>query len=103
MDMQTLSEQQFREIRDPTREHGGWMYPPEPTRKHERGATLVLMAVVTFLALGLAAVAIDYGMVKTAKAEAQRAMDASALAGASAFQTTGSNAVKDALARSRAT
>jgi hypothetical protein len=50
----------------------------------------------------MAAVAIDYGMVKTAKAEAQRAMDAAALAAASAFQTTGTNTYKDSLARARA-
>jgi putative Flp pilus-assembly TadE/G-like protein len=78
------------------------MQPPEPSRMHERGATLVVMAVVVFLALGMAAMALDYGMIKTAKAEAQRAMDAAALAGASAFQGSGTNAVKDSVARARA-
>jgi hypothetical protein len=43
------------------------------------------MALMVFLALGMSALAIDYGMIKAAKAEAQRAMDAAALAGASAF------------------
>jgi hypothetical protein len=43
------------------------------------------MAVLVFLTLGMAAMAIDYGMIKTSKAEAQRAMDAAALAGASAL------------------
>jgi hypothetical protein len=33
----------------------------------------------------MAAIAIDYGMIKSAKAEAQRAMDSAALAGASAY------------------
>jgi Flp pilus assembly protein TadG len=51
----------------------------------ERGVTLALMAVTLFLTLGMAAIAIDYGMIKAAKAEAQRAMDSAALAGASAF------------------
>jgi Flp pilus assembly protein TadG len=53
--------------------------------REERGVTLVLMALMLFLALGMSALAIDYGMIKSAKAEAQRAMDAAALAGASAF------------------
>jgi hypothetical protein len=44
--------------------------------REERGVTLVLMALMLFLTLG---------MIKAAKAEAQRAMDSAALAGASAF------------------
>lgn len=54
-------------------------------RDHERGATLVLMAIALALSLGMAALAIDYGMIKAKRAEAQRAVDASALAGASVF------------------
>ena len=54
-------------------------------RRGERGVTLVLMAVMLFLALGMSAMVVDYGMIKAAKAEAQRAMDAAALAGASVF------------------
>jgi hypothetical protein len=38
-----------------------------------------------FLVLGMSAMAVDYGMIKAVKAEGQRAMDAAALAGASAF------------------
>jgi Flp pilus assembly protein TadG len=53
--------------------------------RNERGVTLALMAITMFLTLGMAALAIDYGMVKSAKAEAQRAMDAAALAGGSAL------------------
>jgi Putative Flp pilus-assembly TadE/G-like len=56
-----------------------------PRRHHERGVTLVIMAITVFLTLGMAALAIDYGMIKSAQAEAQRAMDSAALAGASAF------------------
>jgi hypothetical protein len=52
---------------------------------NERGATLAIIAVTMFLFLGLAALAIDLGMVKAADAQAQRAADAAALAGASAF------------------
>src|SRR5687768_18569684 len=51
----------------------------------ERGVTLVMMALMLFLALGMSALAVDYGMIKSSKAEAQRAVDAAALAGASAF------------------
>lgn len=52
---------------------------------NERGATLAIIAVSMFLFLGLAALAIDLGMVKATGAQAQRAADAAALAGASAF------------------
>src|SRR5688572_24204683 len=54
-------------------------------RHGERGATLVLMALMLFLALGMSALVVDFGMIKASKAEAQRAVDAAALAGASAF------------------
>jgi Putative Flp pilus-assembly TadE/G-like len=57
----------------------------ESARLGERGVTLVMMALMMFLALGMSALAVDYGMIKSAKAEAQRAVDAAALAGASAF------------------
>jgi len=44
-----------------------------------------MVALMVFMLLGMGALSIDYGMVKTAKAEAQRAADAGALAGASVF------------------
>jgi len=52
---------------------------------NERGVTLVIMVLVMALVLGMAALTIDYGMVKSQKSEAQRAMDAASLAGASAL------------------
>lgn len=70
--------------------------------REERGVTLVLMALMLFLALGMSALAIDYGMIKSAKAEAQRAMDAAALAGASAFLVTDPAADESAIAQERA-
>src|SRR5205809_7399093 len=73
-----------------------------PARTSERGVTLLIMAITIFLTLGMAALAIDYGMIKTAKAEAQRAMDAAALAGASAFQVSDPAVDKNALAIARA-
>src|SRR5215212_5014332 len=68
----------------------------------ERGVTLVMMALMMFLILGMSALAVDYGMIKAAKAEAQRAMDAAALAGASAFLVTDPAADKAAIADQRA-
>lgn len=56
----------------------------QPLRS-ERGATLILVAVAMTALLGFLALAIDLGMLFTARADAQRAADASALAGASAF------------------
>src|SRR5712691_4327639 len=72
-------------------------------RRDERGVTLIFMAITVFLTLGMAALAIDYGMIKSDQAEAQRAMDAAALAGASAFQESGDNATHIAVAKARAT
>ena len=51
----------------------------------ERGGSLALFAVVIVAMFGMAALAIDVGMGYTAKSEAQRIADSSALAGASAF------------------
>ena len=71
-------------------------------RRDERGVTLVFMAITVFLTLGMAAIAIDYGMIKTQETEAQRAMDSAALAGASAFMESGTDAVHIATAKARA-
>jgi hypothetical protein len=71
-------------------------------RHGERGVTLVVMALMLTLALGMSALAIDYGMIKSAKAEAQRAMDAAALAGASAFLIPDPTVDKVAEAEARA-
>jgi len=70
--------------------------------REERGVTLVLVALMLFLVLGMSALAIDYGMIKAAKAEAQRAMDAAALAGASVFQLGDPAFNYDSAARVRA-
>ena len=51
----------------------------------ERGATLVFLAVSLGALFGFMALAIDLGMLYVAHNDAQRAADASALAGASAF------------------
>jgi len=53
---------------------------------NERGSTAVLMAVMLFAMLALAGLAIDLASLRDAHGEAQRAADATALAGASAFR-----------------
>jgi Flp pilus assembly protein TadG len=82
------------------------MQPPgrrnEVAWKNERGVTLVMMALMLFLVLGMSALTIDYGMVKATKAEAQRAMDAAALAGASAFLIAAPTTDFDSVAEARA-
>jgi Flp pilus assembly protein TadG len=56
------------------------------TRLRDRqGSALVLLVVAMLGILSLMALAIDMGMLRTAHGEAQRAADAAALAGASAF------------------
>ena len=57
----------------------------EPLR-NERGASIVLVSVMMAALMGMAALAIDLGMLRKARAEAQRAADAAALAGADAFR-----------------
>jgi hypothetical protein len=52
----------------------------------ERGSTILLMSVMLFGMLALAALAIDLASLRSARSEAQRAADATALAGASAFR-----------------
>lgn len=54
--------------------------------RNRSGASLVFTVVMLLGVLAVLALAIDLGMLFTARAEAQRAADASALAGASAFQ-----------------
>jgi hypothetical protein len=49
---------------------------------NERGATMVLVGLAVAGLLGMVALAVDVGMLFTARSEAQRAADSSALAGA---------------------
>ncbi len=68
----------------------------------ERGGTLVLYTVAMVGMMGMAALAVDLGMLRKARAEAQRGADAAALAGASAFQLDLSVAEETDSARTRA-
>jgi len=51
----------------------------------ERGVSLMLVAICMVVVLGMAALAIDVGMLYTAKGQAQNAADSGALAGAGAL------------------
>jgi len=79
-----------------------WLRRISSARLGERGVTLVMMALMMFLALGMSALVVDYGMIKASKAEAQRAVDAAALAGASAFLISDPTVDKEAEAEARA-
>jgi hypothetical protein len=73
-----------------------------PSLRDSRGAAIVLVAVSTFALLGFAALAVDLGMMIKIRAEAQRAADAAALGGASAFQEQeGLDALDTAFARAQ--
>ena len=54
--------------------------------RNRRGAALALVAVSLVVILGMGALAVDMGMLIKQHNDAQRAADAAALAGASAFQ-----------------
>ncbi len=58
-------------------------------RKGNRAASLALVAVSLSALIGVGAVAIDLGMLLKARADAQRAAEAGALAGASAYMDVG--------------
>lgn len=66
-----------------------------------RGSALVLVVVAMVGLLSLMALALDLGMLRTAHGEAQRAADAAALAGASAFMEMAADAA-GSTARQRA-
>lgn len=59
--------------------------PRASAQRVHRGATLVLVAVLMLGLISVPALVIDLGALFTARAEAQRAADAAALAGASAY------------------
>ena len=67
-------------------------------RRNERGQTLVLVALAIVSLLGMAALAIDVVTLYVAHAEAQRAADSAAIAGAKMFVTSGFTSVQGGLA-----
>lgn len=70
-------------------------------KSNRRGATIVLVAVVVAVILGMAAISVDLAMLMKMRSDAQRTADAAALAGASAYLTGDALAARP-LARDRA-
>jgi Flp pilus assembly protein TadG len=60
--------------------------------RNQRGAAMPFVALVTVALLGMTALAVDSGMLFTARGEAQRAADAAALAGAGSLISAPANA-----------
>jgi hypothetical protein len=58
---------------------------PFETLRNERGSTIVVVALAVTGLLSVVALAVDTGLLFTAKGEAQRVADAAALAGAASF------------------
>lgn len=67
--------------------------------RDERGAALLIASVSLTAVLGMMALAVDLSMVYAARGEAQRAADAAALAGASAFVDAASSVESEARRR----
>lgn len=55
------------------------------TARRQRGVTLILVALLLFVFIAIAALAVDIGLLYTARTSAQHAADAAALAGAYEF------------------
>jgi len=68
--------------------------PDRSKRKSESGQTIILVALSITTLLAMAALAIDVVSLYTARAEAQRAADAAALAGAKMFATSSYTSVQ---------
>ena len=62
--------------------------------RNQRGAAMPFVALATVAILGMTALAVDAGMLFTARSEAQRAADAAAMAGAGALITQPQNAAR---------
>jgi hypothetical protein len=62
---------------------------PTALLKNERGVAMAFVALLLFVLLGLAALAIDIGMLYGSRTDAQRSADAAALAGASILLRNG--------------
>jgi uncharacterized membrane protein len=68
--------------------------PPFHPRNNERGQTIVLVAVALIALLAMAALSIDVVTLYVARSEAQRTANASALAAAKMFATSGFTSVQ---------
>lgn len=61
-------------------------------RRHQRGIVLVLIVVAMTSVLGMAGLALDFGLAFLTKSRIQNALDAAALSGAKVLKATGSTA-----------
>jgi len=68
------------------------------TQPGERGATAVFVAIALAALLGMVALAVDVGMLMKVRADAQRAADSAALAGAQDFLSGNPLDVRDSAA-----
>jgi hypothetical protein len=68
-----------------------------PRTGNERGSTIVFVAIAMVVILGFSALAIDLGVVATARNQLQSAVDAAALAGASGLFTSEEEATNRAI------
>lgn len=68
-----------------------------PPNCRDRGSTLVFTAIIMAVILAFSAVAIDVGVIATAKSQLQGAVDASALAGASGLFKNENEAIQRAI------
>jgi hypothetical protein len=68
-----------------------------PPKKNDRGSTLVFAALLMAVILGFSAVAIDLGVIATARSQLQSAVDASTLAAASGLFTSQEEAIDRAI------
>jgi hypothetical protein len=73
----------------------------DKTMKNREGAVIVIVAICLVVIVGMAAFAIDTGMLFSARSDAQRAADAAALAAASAYFDASTPADIEALAIER--
>jgi hypothetical protein len=72
-------------------------------KRNERGVTIAFVCLVLIVLLGMAALAVDLGVLYTSRTSAQHAADAAALAGAFTYVTTPTAPDPAELARQHAT
>jgi hypothetical protein len=68
--------------------------------RNERGASIVIVSLSLFAMLGMAALAIDLGMLMKVRSDAQRVADAAALAGAIEYKNGNTVVIRDRAADS---
>jgi hypothetical protein len=75
---------------------------PRPARVNERGVTIAFVVLVLIALLGIAALAVDLGVLYTARNSAQNAADSAALAGAYTYVSGASPTITTAERKAKA-